>query len=495
MIPLSDESIPLIPNKEENNKTTSFSFKKLWMFTGPGVLMSVGFLDPGNISSDLETAALVQYQLLWVLLSATLVGLIMQRLSARLGVVTKLHLAELCFIHYRKWPRLLLWIMAEIAIISSDIQYKLGTAIAIYSLSNTLIPLWAGVLITTLDLLIFLYFDQYGLRRLELFFAVLIVIMAATFGYEFVVSQPNLLEVLKGVVLPLCRSNVMPHNLFLHSALVKSRNIDTSSASEVKEANFYFFVESVLAVVISFLINLFIVTVFGDELFGKTNHDVVRKYSNLNLEVYDNYDKFEPDLYTAGILLGCVFGVTALYIWSIGLLASAQSATMTVTYAGQYVVEGFLNLEWKAWQRALFCKILSIVPTFLFAFYLDTNYLTNISTILNTVISIQLPFAMLPTIAFTSNAGLMGQFVNCRTNVVFTTIIGMVIIGVNTFFVIQTMINLSWIVQTLALVLGTFYLVFYFYLIIHMLILSGVLKKSFLNYIFVNIEASNSYSD
>lgn len=163
-----------------------FSFRKLWAFTGPGFLMSIAYLDPGNIESDLQAGAVAGFKLLWVLMSATILGLLMQRLSARLGVVTGKHLAEVCYTQYPKVPRLVLWIMVEIAIIGSDMQEVIGTAIAFYLLSDGKIPLYAGVIITIADTFTFLLLDKYGLRKLEAFFAFLITAMAITFGYQVI---------------------------------------------------------------------------------------------------------------------------------------------------------------------------------------------------------------------------------------------------------------------------------------------------------------------
>lgn len=166
--------------------------------------MSIAYLDPGNIESDLRSGTIAKYSLLWVLLSATILGLLMQRLAARLGVVTGLHLAEMCYRQYRKLPRLVLWVMIEIAIIGSDMQEVIGTAIAIYLLSSKTIPLWAGVLITIVDTFTFLFLDKYGLRKLELFFGLLITVMGITFGYEYIISKPDQLAVLKGMFVPMC---------------------------------------------------------------------------------------------------------------------------------------------------------------------------------------------------------------------------------------------------------------------------------------------------
>jgi hypothetical protein len=266
-----------------------FSFRKLWAFTGPGFLMSIAYLDPGNIESDLQSGATAQYKLLWVLMWATFLGLLMQRLAARLGVVTGQHLAEVCHRRYKKVPRILLWLMIEIAIIGSDMQEVIGTALAIYLLSNKVIPLWGGVLITIADTFTFLGLDKYGLRKLELFFCILISVMAFSFGYEYVVVSPDQAEVVKGIVVPWCSNCgnkevlqavgvigavIMPHNLYLHSALVKSRDIDRTNKRSVKEANFYYFIESAIALFVSLLINVFVVSVFAAGLYGKTNDDV-----------------------------------------------------------------------------------------------------------------------------------------------------------------------------------------------------------------------------
>ncbi|KAF6767719.1 hypothetical protein AHF37_05227 [Paragonimus kellicotti] len=245
-----------------------FSFRKLWAFTGPGFLMSIAYLDPGNIESDLQSGAIAKYQLLWLLFTATLVGLFMQRLAIRLGVVSGKHLAEVCYDQYPRPARLLLWLMVEVAIIGSDMQEVIGTAIAI-NLLNTFT---------------FLFLDKYGLRKLEMFFGLLITIMAFTFGYEYVVVRPSQLEVLRGIFVPSCSNCgwpelqqavgiigaiVMPHNFYLHSALVNSRDIDRSNRGKIREANMYFLIESSIALLVSLIINIFVVSVFGAGFYGQ----------------------------------------------------------------------------------------------------------------------------------------------------------------------------------------------------------------------------------
>ncbi|XP_021256184.1 natural resistance-associated macrophage protein 1 isoform X7 [Numida meleagris] len=280
-----------------------FSFRKLWAFTGPGFLMSIAYLDPGNVESDLQCGAVAGFKLLWVLLWATVLGLLCQRLAIRLGVVTGKDLAEICFLYYPRVPRVLLWLMMEIAIIGSDMQEVIGTAIAFSLLSAGRIPLWGGVLITITDTLFFLFLDKYGLRKLEAFFGLLITIMALTFGYEYVVVRPTQTEVLKGIFLPYCLgcgqeellqavgivgAIIMPHNIFLHSSLVKTRAIDRSKKEEVQEANKYFLTESCLALFVSFLINLFVMAVFGEAFYHQRNEDVHNKCVNSSVSRYAN---------------------------------------------------------------------------------------------------------------------------------------------------------------------------------------------------------------
>ena len=208
-----DERVAVPRDEVEGEGFKSFSFRKLWAFTGPGFLMSIAYLDPGNVESDLQSGTVAQYRLLWVLMWATVLGLMMQRLAARLGTVTGLHLAEICYRQYPTLPRIALWLCTEVAIIGSDMQEVIGTAIALYLLSNRTIPLWGGVLITIVDTFTFLGLDKYGLRKLEFFFAFLITVMALSFGYEYVVAAPDQGQVITGLLLPECRFSTLFHFL------------------------------------------------------------------------------------------------------------------------------------------------------------------------------------------------------------------------------------------------------------------------------------------
>ncbi|CAH0548774.1 unnamed protein product [Brassicogethes aeneus] len=486
----ADEKIQ-IPETE----TTGFSLKKLWAFTGPGFLMSIAYLDPGNIENDLQSGTVAQYKLLWLLLSATIMGLLMQRLSARIGVVTGLHLAELCYRQYRQLPRLVIWFMIEIAIIGSDMQEVIGTAVAIYLLSNRSIPIWVGVLVTIIDTFTFLFLDKYGLRKLETFFGVLITVMGVTFGYEFFKSSPDAMGMVDGMFIPWCENCdsramvqgigiigavIMPHNLYLHSALVKSRDVDRSKPEKVRDANFYYFIETCIALFVSFVINVFVVAVFANGLFGKTNaevHTQCLKHPSINATIFPANDNstVTANLYKGGIFLGCTYGIAAMYIWGIGILAAGQSSTMTGTYAGQFAMEGFLNLQWPRWRRVLLTRSIAIVPTFLLAFFSNIDDLTGMNDSLNAIMSLQLPFAAIPCVAFSSNPQIMGEFVNGLTTKIISIMLSILVISINTYVVVDLLNNshFHWYAITLVVIVGVLYLLFCAYLVIHMAISMG----------------------
>ncbi|EPS61735.1 hypothetical protein M569_13057, partial [Genlisea aurea] len=414
-----------------------FSWRKLWLFTGPGFLMSIAFLDPGNLEGDLQSGAIAGYSLLWLLLWATAMGLLIQLLSARLGVATGRHLAELCRDEYPNWARILLWIMAELALIGADIQEVIGSAIAIKLLSQGFLPLWAGVIITALDCFIFLFLENYGVRKLEALFAVLIAVMAFSFAWMFGETKPDGGELLLGVLVPKLSSNtikqavgvvgciIMPHNVFLHSALVQSREVDHRNISRVREALSYYSIESTIALLVSFLINLFVTTVFAKEFYG------TEEAKHIGLA---NAGQFLEDKYGGGLL-------PILYIWAVGVLAAGQSSTITGTYAGQFIMGGFLNLRLKKWVRALITRSCAIIPTLIVALVFDSSEdsLDVLNEWLNVVQSIQIPFALIPLVLLVSSEEIMG------------------------FFRVGTLLQvISWLVAALVIVINGYLLVDFF---------------------------------
>uniref|UniRef100_A0A0D9VWA1 Uncharacterized protein n=1 Tax=Leersia perrieri TaxID=77586 RepID=A0A0D9VWA1_9ORYZ len=396
-----------------------FSWRKLWLFTGPGFLMSIAFLDPGNLEGDLQAGATAGDTLLWLLFWATAMGLLVQLLAARLGVATGKHLAELCRDEYPDWARRALWLMAEVSMVSADIQEVIGSAIAIKILSNGFLPIWAGVVITALDCFIFLSLENYGVRKLEAVFAVLLATMAWSFAWMFIKTKPNGKDIIIGVyhfllstivreltmmlssrvisqAVGLVGCVITPHNVFLHSALVQSRKIDPHKEYQVREALRYYTIESSMALVVPFMINLFVTTVFAKGFYG------TKEASNIGLE---NAGHFLQEKFGEGFF-------PILYIWGVGLLAAGTSSTITGTYAGQFIMSGFLNWRLKKWIRALITRGFAIVPTITVALYFNTSdsALDVLNEWLNVLQSIQIPFALIPLITLVSKEQVMGVF-------------------------------------------------------------------------------------
>jgi len=432
----------------DENSSTSFSFKKLAVFMGPGFLMSIAYLDPGNIESDLQAGVVSGYNLLWLLLVAHGMGFLLQCLAIRLGVLTGNHLAEVCRAQYHVVPRIVLWIMVEIAIIGSDMQEVIGTAIALYILSDTKIPIWAGVLLTIVDTFTFLFLDKYGLRKLEAFFCFLIGVMAVMFGMEYFWHLPNQVEVVKGFVPGLGDWNtstvvqavgmigavIMPHNFYLHSALVRSREVDRKNKGAVKEATKYNSIESGLALICSFVINFFVVCVFANAYYFDDDPTHKCKEPIIN----DNVD-----IYSAGNYLECKFGSAMKYIWAIGILAAGQSSTMTGTYSGQFVMEGFINIRLPRWQRVLLTRSIAIFPTIILAAVSSNNIgtLSNMNDVLNVLQSMMLPFALLPILQFTNDKKIMGWFRSPKSITIVIWGLAFLVFGINIYLIFATVIS------------------------------------------------------
>ncbi|KAL1804187.1 hypothetical protein ACET3Z_032834 [Daucus carota] len=392
----------------DDNIRPPFSWKKLWQFTGPGFLMSISFLDPGNLEGDLQAGAIAGYSLLWLLLWAMVMGLLIQLLSARIGVVTGKHMAEICRDEYPRWASFLLWCMAELALISADIQEVIGSAIAINILSNGVVPLWAGVIITASDCFLFLFLENYGVRKLEAVFAILIATMALSFAWMFADTKPDAKQLLIGLLVPKLRRKtiqqavgvvgcvITPHNVFLYSALVQSRKVDPTKKGRVQEALYYYTIESSIAVFVTFMINLCVTTVFAKGFYN------TKEANSLGLL---NAGQYLQERYGGGLF-------PILYIWGIGLLAAGQSSTLTGTYAGQFIMGGFLDLRMKKWLRSLITRSCAIVPTIIVAVVYNRSdaSLDNLNEWLNVLQGMQIPFALIPLLVLVADEQLMGVF-------------------------------------------------------------------------------------
>ncbi|XP_027187310.1 metal transporter Nramp1 isoform X4 [Cicer arietinum] len=341
------------------------SWKNFFAYMGPGFLVSIAYIDPGNFETDLQSGAQYKYELLWIILVASCAALVIQSMAANLGVVTGKHLAEHCRAEYSRVSNFILWIIAEIAIVACDIPEVIGTAFALNMLFN--IPVWIGVLLTGLSTLMLLALQQYGVRKLEFLIAFLVFTIAACFWAELGYAKPDAKEVVKGLFVPQLKGSgatglaisllgamVMPHNLFLHSALVLSRKIPRSVRG-IKEACRFYMIESAFALMVAFLINVSVISVSG----------AICNSSNLNEE--DQMSCQDLDLNKASFLLRNVLGKWSSKLFGVALLASGQSSTITGTYAGQYVMQGFLDLRLTPWIRNMLTRCLAIVPSLIVA--------------------------------------------------------------------------------------------------------------------------------
>ena len=457
---------------EEAPGTRCVDFKLLWAYTGPGWLMSIAYLDPGNLEADLQSGAYAGNQLLWMLFWATVAGFILQVLALRLGVVTGKHLAQVCREEYSRPTSLVLWVMTETAIIGSDIQEVVGSAIAFKLLFGWSIV--TGCIVTGLDTFTFLLLHIFGTRALEAFFASLIFTMLVCFFVNFAAVGPDWLGdlasvdgggILFGTAVPtvndyalvqavgILGAVIMPHNIYLHSALVTSRNVNRENPREVALANKYFTIEAAVALFVSFLINGAVVSVFAKGFFnGKecavpgwettTGVSGGLNQSAQNLACYpvtaaldDDACHFHPEtgkmlactthlgqtgsccsigLQNAGAALEGLLGKSAKIVWAIGLLAAGQSSTMTGTFAGQFVMEGFLQWKISPWVRVAVTRSIALGPAILVGIVsANSPSATDIlNEWLNVLQSIQLPFALLPVLHFTSDERIMGKFAN-----------------------------------------------------------------------------------
>ncbi|HZP88386.1 MAG TPA: Nramp family divalent metal transporter [Burkholderiales bacterium] len=372
---------------------------KLWRFLGPALLVGVGYMDPGNWATDLEGGARFGYQLLWVLVLSNLIALLLQTLCARLGVVSGFDLAQACRAYYPRPAVYGLWLLCEVAIIACDLAEVIGSAIALNLLFD--IPMVWGAAITALDVFLILLLQQHGARRLEALILVAVLTIAVCFALELTFVQPDWSAVASGlrprlddatlyIAIGILGATVMPHNLYLHSSLVKTRNIAPLRAARVKALRYYF-VDTAIALNFAFLINASILIVAAAVFFTR------------GVEV--------GDLREAYRLLSPLLGVgLASSLFAIALLCAGQSATITGTLAGQIVMEGFLRLRISPVMRRLLTRGLAVLPAIaVLAIYGEARTI-DLLVATQVVLSLQLPFAIVPLIRFTGDARVMSDF-------------------------------------------------------------------------------------
>jgi NRAMP (natural resistance-associated macrophage protein)-like metal ion transporter len=432
-IEITSPPAPIPVTRESSNNTIlGIDWKTLRSFLGPGLLVSLGYLDPGNLESDLQNGAYTGYSLLGVLFWSTFIGLFLQILSARLGVVTGKNLAQHCRDSYSRRISFCLWIAIEFVIVGADIQEIIGTAIAFHILFK--FPLWLGCLITVFDAFTLLAFHQSKAKKFELLIVTFISAMAICFFVTLTISGFNVEKALLNLAIPTVPNYgrlqavgtlgavVMPHNLFLHSALVTTRAINRNDLTAVHEACKYNLIESTISLFVAFLINAAVVmtfshTFFDEECAKATGGPFARVYHHDNNHHHNTISITcgEIGLADSGTALETSLSKSARYVWAIGLLAAGQSSTLTGTVAGTAVMDGFLNLQLPPWQRLLLTRSIALIPSLFVALAASSsNRITDrVDELLNVLQSVQLPFALIPLLIFTNDVQIMGtEFVN-----------------------------------------------------------------------------------
>jgi manganese transport protein len=375
--------------------------KRFLAFAGPAYLISVGYMDPGNWATDIEGGSRFGYQLLWVILMSNAMAVLLQTLSARLGIVTGKDLAQACRDEYPKPVAFALWILCEIAIAACDLAEVLGTAIGLNLLFG--LPLIIGVIFTGFDTMLFLLIQNFGIRKMEFFIVLLVTVMGACFGIEVFLAKPSVAEVAGGFIPHLNSENlyiaigilgatVMPHNLYLHSALVQTRSVEQTEQGK-RQACKYNLIDTSIALNAAFLVNAAILIVASSVFF---------KNGLVVTEIQQAHTLLAP-------LLGTAMAST---LFATALLASGQSSTLTGTYAGQIVMEGFLHFKMRPVLRRLFTRTLAIVPAVCVIALRGNQGSYDLLILSQVVLSLQLPFAVIPLIHFTNDKERMGVFVN-----------------------------------------------------------------------------------
>ncbi len=390
-------------------------------FVGPAILISVGYMDPGNWGTDLQGGAQYKYGLLWVVGVASLMAIFMQVISARLGVVTGKDLAQCCRDWYPRWTRWPNWLMSEFAIGACDLAEVLGSAVALNLLFH--IPLLWAVIITGLDVLLLLALQRYGMRTIEAVVVLLVATIAVCYFIELFVlpqTQPSFLEMGRALISPHFRqagmlyiaigiigATVMPHNLYLHSALVQSRQLQKDTPS-IRSAIRFNTIDSVVALTVAFFVNAAILVLAATVFFGK---DSVVVPGGKLVAFSPNSDWIRVAYLTLAPLLGTTLAST---LFAVALLASGQSSTITGTLAGQVVMEGFMHWRIQPWVRRLITRTLAILPAVFIIGLRGESSVTDLLTLSQVVLALQLPFAMFPLLQFTSSRKRMGVWKNGR---------------------------------------------------------------------------------
>lgn len=407
-------------------------WKKILAFTGPGLLVAVGYMDPGNWATDLAGGAKFGYTLLSVILISNFMAILLQHLAVKLGVVTGRDLAQACRDHYSKPTALVLWVLCEIAISACDLAEVLGSAIALNLLFG--VPLVVGVCITTLDVLLVLMLQNKGFRFIEALVATLIFTIGACFAFEIAASKPALAPIFAGlfpstqiianpemlyIAVGILGATVMPHNLYLHSSIVQTRAFARTESGR-KTAIRFATIDSTAALLFAFFVNAAILIVSAAAFHGTPYENVA--------DINDAYKLLSP-------VLGVPIAST---VFAVALLASGQNSTLTGTMAGQIVMEGFLDIRLRPWIRRLITRLIAIGPAVGVTLLYGERGVGNLLVLSQVILSLQLPFAVVPLVMFTSERAKMGRFANSLWLKIAAWAITTVIIVLNVFLLVQT---------------------------------------------------------
>ena len=407
-------------------------WRKLMAFWGPGLLVAVGYMDPGNWATDLAGGASFGYTLLSVVLISNLFAMLLQHLAAKLGIVTGRDLAQACRDHYSRPVAMVLWVLCEIAIAACDLAEVIGSAIALNLLFG--LPLPWGVVLTVLDVLVVLYFQNKGFRIIESIVAGLIALIFGCFLYEIIASNPDWVALSRGLIprpevvtnpkmlylaIGILGATVMPHNLYLHSSIVQTRQIEQTEPGRRMAIKFAT-IDSTLALFLAFFVNAAILVTAAAAFHGTPNQNVA--------DIKDAYQLLTP-------VLGAGLAST---LFAVALLASGQNSTLTGTLAGQIVMEGFLRIRLRPWLRRLITRGVAVVPALIVAIVYGEKGTGQLLILSQVILSLQLSFAVVPLVVFTGSRAKMGVFVNKPYLQVVAWAVSAIIMGLNIYLLAQT---------------------------------------------------------
>ncbi len=430
-------SQPPMPSLPEVHRSlvvpsTAGFMRKMLAFAGPGFLVAVGYMDPGNWATDLAGGSKYNYTLLSVILISNFIAILLQNLALKLGIVTGRDLAQACRDHYSRPVSIALWLVCELAIAACDLAEVIGSAVALNLLFH--IPLLWGVCITALDVLVVLFLQNKGFRYVEALVMTLLATIGICFGLEILFSRPDLPSVLRGfiptteivrnpdmlyIAIGILGATVMPHNLYLHSSIVQTRRYELTAAGK-REAVKFATIDSTVALMFALLINAAILIVSA-ATFYRSGHTGVA-------EIKDAYKLLSP-------LLG-VTGASTLF--ALALLASGQNSTLTGTLAGQIVMEGFLNIRIRPWLRRLLTRLLAIVPAVIVTAISGESGTNKLLVLSQVILSMQLSFAVFPLVIFTSDKIKMGDFANSTPIKILAWVAAIAIAVLNVWLLLQT---------------------------------------------------------